>query len=83
MKKKETNSNKDNRCYFCGGLGQYKFHMKTLVCTFHWDKMYYTSVPDHVPDEQMLEYKKLVVEKELKECKDDSIRHGGDIREIN
>jgi hypothetical protein len=45
--------------------------------------MYYTSVPDHVPDEQMLEYKKLVVEKELKECKDDSIRHGGDIREIN
>lgn len=83
MRKKETNSNRDNSCYFCGDLGTYKFHMKTLVCNDHWDMMYHQIVPDHVPDEQMLEYKKLATIKKLEEDRDDSIRYGRDIRKIN
>jgi hypothetical protein len=73
-------SNKDNRCYFCGEISQYKFKMNTLVCTHHWDMMYHQVVPDHVPDEQMLDYKKLAVIKRINNDRDDRIRYGRDLR---
>jgi hypothetical protein len=59
--------NKVDRCYFCGTLSQYNFSMQTPVCSRHWDMMCHIDVPNHIPDEQMLNYKKEILAKKLKE----------------
>ncbi len=54
-----------DRCYFCGTLSQYNFRLETPVCGMHWDMMYNIDVPKHVPDAQLLNYKKLALEKRI------------------
>jgi hypothetical protein len=39
--------------------------MQTAVCAVHWDQMYYMEVPDYIGEEQMLQYKRLSLEKKI------------------
>ena len=79
MKRAERNSGKD-RCYFCGVIAQYNFTLQTPVCKHHWDLMYYQVVPDYVADSQILNYKKLALEKKIKDGTNEGFRNGRSLR---
>lgn len=61
--KMETNSNK---CYFCDELSQYNYTMQTSICSYHWSMMYYQDVPNYIPNNQILNYRKIALIKKLK-----------------
>ena len=57
--------NRPDRCYFCDMLAQYNFSMQTAVCAKHWDQMYHQNVPDYIDDSQILDFKRLALEKRI------------------
>jgi hypothetical protein len=56
---------KADRCYFCNELAQYNYTMQIIVCSHHWDMMYNVKVPNHIHNSQILNYKKLALEKHI------------------